>query len=204
MGIRIIIMCKAPVEGRVKTRLATVYGQKGATRLHVAMATTVIERASTLFDDVVIAADDPSHPFFQTFGLNITKQGEGDLGERMQRQVRDAFTEGVDAVMLLGTDSPHMSEQRLLHAVSLLQQHDVVIGPVEDGGYELLLASAAFPLFEQVNWSSALVLKQTVAHIEKLALTYNTMDEGFDVDYPDQVKRSVLAGWQAGAEILPL
>jgi len=194
-GIRIVIMCKAPVAGEVKTRLTTKYSKTEAARLHEAMATTVIERAKRLFDDVVIAADDPNHSFFASFGLAVISQGEGSLGARMQTQVLDVFADGVDAVLLLGTDSPHMSDERLLSAVRFLASNDVVIGPVEDGGYELIAMKEPQPLFDDVEWSSSRVLEQTEAHLNRKGLSCRLLEIGFDIDEPDDIERAAKAGW---------
>ncbi|WP_241697791.1 TIGR04282 family arsenosugar biosynthesis glycosyltransferase [Mariprofundus sp. NF] len=195
-GIGVVVMCKAPLAGRVKTRLMTEFSASRAAELHAAMATTVIKRAKRLFESVVVAADDPGHPFFSAFGVPVTDQGEGDLGDRMQRQVSSAFADGADAVMLLGTDSPHMADQRLLTAARLLKENDVVLGPVEDGGYDLLAMRADYPLFENVNWSTAEVVDQTLAHIDALSLSYALLDLSFDVDLPEDIQRAVAMGWQ--------
>ncbi|MDQ6969039.1 MAG: TIGR04282 family arsenosugar biosynthesis glycosyltransferase [Mariprofundus sp.] len=203
MGIRVIIMCKAPTAGQVKTRLMPHYSAEQAAALHMAMATTVIERAKRLFDDVVIAADDCTHPFFSSFTVPLQPQGEGDLGDRMQRLVQRAFADGVDGVMLLGTDSPHMTDTRLLSAASSLQQHDVVIGPVEDGGYDLIAMSRPLPVFEAVAWSSDQVLQQTVSHIDSLGLSSQQMEMSFDVDFPADIERAQQAGWHCDCGVVP-
>jgi len=193
--VRVIIMCKAPVAGRVKTRLMSEFSANSAAVLHAAMATTVIKRAKQLFEDVEIAADDPEHAFFAQFGLPVKVQGDGCLGERMQRLVDQAFAEGVAAVLLLGTDSPHMPETRLLAAAGLLSEFDVVLGPVEDGGYDLVALSAAHPIFRSVQWSTPQVLQQTLANTQALKLSPTLLDTGFDVDYPADVERAQKAGW---------
>ncbi|MBN4077249.1 TIGR04282 family arsenosugar biosynthesis glycosyltransferase, partial [Mariprofundus ferrooxydans] len=195
MTMRIIIMCKAPVAGKVKTRLMTHYSAEQAAALHMAMATTVIERAKRLFDDVVIAVDDCTHPFFTPFALPLLPQGEGDLGQRMHRQVQQAFSDDIDAVMLLGTDSPHMPDARLLVAAAQVNHHDVIIGPVEDGGYDLIAMSQALALFDHVVWSSKDVLKQTLANVDALGLSNKQLDIAFDVDFPADIERAKQAGW---------
>jgi len=195
-NIRVVIMCKAPVAGRVKTRLTTVYSKAEAAELHAAMATTVIERAKRLFDDVVIAADDPDHLFFAAFGLPVTDQGQGSLGERMQAQVLHAFSDGGEAVLLLGTDSPHMSDDRLMQAAEAVKQFDLVIGPVEDGGYDLITMKKAHALFDGIDWSTARVLEQTMTQIRQLGLSCKQLETGFDVDEPEDVTRAQKAGWQ--------
>jgi len=193
--IRVIIMCKAPVPGAVKTRLMHRYSAAEAASLHAAMATTVIERASRLFDDVVIAADDIRHPFFAAFGLPLIDQQGGDLGARMHRQLQMAFGDGVHAALLLGTDSPHMPDARLISAAAALKQVDVVLGPVEDGGYDLVGMNRMLSIFDQVEWSSGQVLDQTLRNIHAQYLSVRQLDTSFDVDFPDDIDRAKLAGW---------
>jgi len=194
-GVRVIIMCKAPVAGRVKTRLMAQYSADEAACLHKAMATTVIQRAARLFEDVVIAADDARHPFFADFGLPVLAQGEGDLGERMDRQLAMAFSSGAKAVLLLGTDSPHMPDTRLVAAVDALNHADVVLGPVDDGGYDLVGMNGLLSVFDGVSWSSGQVLEQTVTNIHRQNLVVEQLDISFDVDFPEDIARAKKAGW---------
>jgi len=161
------------------------------------MATTVILRAARLFADVVIAADDVTHPFFADFDLPVCAQGEGDLGQRMALQSRNAFADDAGSVLLLGTDSPHMPDERLLQAVNALQDHDIVLGPVEDGGYDLVAMRRLFSaIFAGVQWSSGKVLTQTLANIERQGDAVALLDTGFDVDFPEDVDRARQCGWQ--------
>lgn len=194
-GIRIIVMCKAPIPGAVKTRLMCRYSAAEAASLHAAMATTVIARARRLFDDVVIAADDVNHPFFAAFGLPLIAQQDGDLGQRMHRQLELAFDGGVHAALVLGTDSPHMPDTRLLAAAAALKQVDVVVGPVDDGGYDLLGMRRMLSVFDQVVWSSGQVLDQTLHNIHGQHLSVQQLDTSFDVDFPDDIDRAKQAGW---------
>jgi len=194
-NIQVVIMCKAPMAGRVKTRLMRDFSAIEAAKLHAAMATTVIQRAKRLFESVVVAADDPTHPFFAGFGVEVTTQGEGDLGDRMQRQVKRAFDDGVDAVVLLGTDSPHMQDQRLLDATSQLQDYDIVLGPVEDGGYDLLAMSAAYPLFDGIPWSTTQVLDRTVQMAKELHCSIGLLEVSFDIDVTSDLERAEALGW---------
>ncbi|MDQ6982475.1 MAG: TIGR04282 family arsenosugar biosynthesis glycosyltransferase [Mariprofundus sp.] len=193
--IRVIVMCKAPVPGAVKTRLMSRYSAAQAAQWHATMATTVIERAKRLFNDVVIAADDPKHDFFTGFGLPVTIQAEGDLGDRMNRQIGLAFADAASAVLLLGTDSPHMPESRLVAATHALEHADVVLGPVEDGGYDLVAMNRPLSVFSGVVWSSDQVLHKTLENILHQGLTVEQLGIGFDVDFPDDIEKARQAGW---------
>jgi len=193
---RVIIMCKAPVAGRVKTRLMRTYSAEEAAAIHQAMATTVINRVVRLFDDVQIAADDVAHPFFTQFDAPIVPQGEGDLGARMIRLMHDAFAQGAVSVLFLGTDSPHMSDARLIEAAGALGVNDVVLGPVEDGGYDLVAVGGDWPIFEDVAWSTASVLDQTLANAKRLGLRCKLLSPSFDIDTPEDLARAKASGWR--------
>ncbi len=184
--IRPIVFCKAPVAGNVKTRLQLDFTPEQAADIHAAMASCVIERTLRLFPYAWIAADDPYHPFFRQFGVSILPQGDGDLGMRMSRLTQRAISYGARGVLLLGTDSPHMSENRLSCAIRLLRRYDVVLGSVEDGGYDLLaMRGHAQKLFENIAWGTSTVLNHTRKRALELGLSCRCLSMGFDVDTPD-------------------
>ncbi|MDX8396761.1 MAG: TIGR04282 family arsenosugar biosynthesis glycosyltransferase [Mariprofundaceae bacterium] len=193
-------MCKAPVEGKVKTRLMTSYSAKQAMLLHCAMATTVILRAKRLFKSITLAVDDVSHAFFKPFELPLKSQGEGDLGMRMQ-----ALGAAMDMqkLMFIGTDSPHMLDSRLTDAVQALQDVDVCLGAVEDGGYDLIGMKLHQPLlFSHIDWGTEKVLQQTLHIIAKQQLSHQVLAESFDVDTPDMLVRAQQAGWNINLQAL--
>jgi len=193
--IRPIIMCKAPVAGAVKTRLVPFYSEMEAACLHAAMASLVIERTQRLFPNTWIAADDVLHPFFTGFDLPVLPQGRGDLGARMYRLVQRALNYGADAVILLGTDSPHMSEARLHAARFALKSNDVVLGPVQDGGYDLIgLRGCWAELFADIDWGTSQVLEQTLACTAALGLNHRCLCTSFDVDTAEDMQRILKSG----------
>jgi len=195
--MRLVVMCKAPVAGRVKTRLMPQYSAEAAADLHASMARTVVARARGLFEEVVVAADDPAHPFFDTLDVAVAWQGEGSLGERMAGLLLQASSEGAEHVMFVGTDSPHMPATRLAEAADLLASHDVVFGPVEDGGYDLVAVAGNYPqLFEGIDWGTSAVLRQSLLRAESLGLVVGLLALSFDVDSADDLKRAMASGWK--------
>lgn len=201
--MRVVIMCKAPVAGRVKTRLQPEYSTDDAARLHAAMAETVIRRACRLFDEVTVAADNPAHPFFAALGVPVLPQGEGDLGARMARLLMQLWRTECAGLIFLGTDSPHMPESRLRAAGDQLATHDVVFGPVEDGGYDLVaLAGPYIELFAGIDWGTSDVLQQSLERAASLSLRVGLLSSSFDVDSADDLRRAIEAGWQTPAGLL--
>jgi len=195
--IRPVVFCKAPVAGMVKTRLQPAFSPEQAMHIHVAMATQVINRVLKLYPCAWVAADDPHHPFFQQFNAPVLPQGEGDLGLRMGRLAERAMAYGARGVLLLGTDSPHMSVARLHGAMRLLRRHDVVLGPVEDGGYDLLaLRGHAKGLFQGIAWGTSTVLNDTIKRALEMGLSCRCMSMGFDVDMPEDLARAIRSGFR--------
>ena len=187
----LIVMCKAPVSGFVKTRLSPPYSADEAAAIYQAMAETVIGRNSAVFSNIWIATDDVTHPFFRRFDLPLVDQGKGDLGDRMARLTSKAFEKGASAVLIVGTDSPHMPKSRLTRSVEMLGSFDVVIGPVEDGGYDLIAMNGAYTeLFQEIEWSSGLVLGQTLERAKAAGISIGQLDVSFDLDTAESLERA--------------
>jgi len=188
--IRPVIMCKAPVAGCVKTRLQPEYSAEQAAEIHALMATSVISRLTRLFPNAWIAADKPAHRFFQAFDLPVVAQGEGDLGERLAHMLHIALDYGASGVLFSGTDNPHISDARLLAAIRMLANADIVIGPVEDGGYDLIAVRGLHEgIFANIPWSTERVLEETLEGVRRLGLKHRLLSMSFDVDTPADLLR---------------
>ena len=105
----------------------------------------------------------------------LRRQRGADLGERMSSAFAEVFVRtGTDRVLLIGSDIPHITADLLEDYFSKLDEHDVVLGPAEDGGYYLVgLHRTSFTpaLFEDIPWSTGRVRRETVRRAEKLGLS---------------------------------
>ncbi|PCI03538.1 MAG: hypothetical protein COB79_00750 [Zetaproteobacteria bacterium] len=198
--MRVIILSKAPVAGKVKTRLMPEYSAQEAANLQQKMTTAVLRKVLSRFDDVWLAVDDLKHPFFQLlqrdFAFDLRHQGDGDLGNRLERLLRASFDDDSEPVMFLGTDSPHIGVSRYEEALPALSRHDIVIGAVEDGGYDLIaMSSCQSSLFRGIPWSSGSVLEETLRKINKLKLSVHVLETSFDLDRPQDLERAPPESW---------
>ena len=121
--------------------------------------------------------------------LQVQRQGEGDLGDRLSQAFQTAFAEGKEAAIVLGTDCPELDAALLEQAFQELQLHDLVLGPASDGGYYLLGLRQPVPeLFANIPWSTSTVLSQTLAIAEQLGLSIALLPTLSDVDYPEDLE----------------
>lgn len=187
---RIVIFAKAPVPGRVKTRLIPALGAGGAARLAHRMLRQTVEEAIGAGLSIPELCVDPHPldedwtPFLPEDHLRVTAQGDGDLGERLARAAKRSILLG-EHVLLIGTDCPGLDRQLLRAAAERLTEVDCVIHPAQDGGYALLgLRRIDRSLFEGIPWSTDIVCAQTVARIEALGWSYTIAETLRDIDEP--------------------
>lgn len=187
---RLMIFAKAPMPGRVKTRLELP--PETAAALHAAFVRDVVERHMRPGRRVTLwRAGDLEHGLWgelvAAHGVALATQPAGDLGDRMAA----AFAEtgaGGDPVVILGTDSPTLPPSLVDRAFAALAGHDAVIAPACDGGYVMLgLRGAAardrsiFP--PGLAWGTEAVLPTT---LDALAARgpFAVLDPWYDVDRP--------------------
>ncbi|WP_286678392.1 TIGR04282 family arsenosugar biosynthesis glycosyltransferase [Candidatus Aquicultor secundus] len=188
----IVIMAKRPVPGNVKTRLCPPLSPEESAALYAAFLEDTIHKVDRIGSVIkFIALDSDSsleHGMTRTGNLSVPgsytaiDQGKGDLGERMSRILGILF-QSFDRVLVIGADSPTMPYEVLESALTELSNHDVVIGPSHDGGYYLLGLREHFEiLFDGINWSTDVVLHQTLDRIRSANLTVKQLLTWYDID----------------------
>lgn len=135
-------------------------------------------------------------------GFRVIPQPKGDLGSRMAA----AFDAGVAA--LVGTDIPSLTADYVDRALAALEEVDLVIGPVEDGGYCLIAMSAPrAQVFRSIPWSTPRVLSATLDAAHGLSLTVRLLEPLWDVDDAADFERwratgtpgqPTVSGWPVG------
>jgi len=201
-GGAIIIFAKAPVAGRVKTRLIPALGAAGAAALAERMLAHAVQGAVAAAPDTLelCAAPDATHPAFgrlaQDHGLRLATQGDGDLGQRMHRAFARVLTQH-DRALVIGTDAPALDAACLRQALAKLNQHDAVFLPALDGGYALIgLRKPQASLFDGIAWSTSAVMEQTRERLQAAGLRWTELPAVADVDEPADLVH-VPAGWLA-------
>ena len=183
---RVIVFLRAPELGKVKTRLAATLGAESALAIHrhlleLTLATLSPLRKVTLRVTPDAAAESVSWPVQP--GWTVLPQGEGDLGERLERAVAESFAVDSRPVVIVGCDCPELTAADVAEAGRLLAVHDVVFGPATDGGYWLIALRRPVPeLFRDLAWGTERVLTQSLAAAKTAGFTAGLLRELPDVD----------------------
>lgn len=191
----LLVFAKAPVPGRVKTRLARTLGDERAAELYRRIGRSVVDRVrgGPWRTVVVHTPPDAGHAVREWLGgdVELRPQAGGDLGQRMASAFRWAFDEaGARRVCIVGTDAPAVDRATVETAFTALDDADVVIGPAADGGYYLLaLDRPRDALFRDVPWSTDRVLRRTLRTASEHGLRSRLLDEAVDLDTADDLDR---------------
>ncbi|RTR07249.1 glycosyltransferase [Halomonas nitroreducens] len=190
---RLAILAKAPLPGRVKTRLIPALGAAGAAALHVRLLrhTLAMALAATRPERITLwTALDPAHPLFlalaEDHGIRLAAQPEGDLGARMHHALVVLGGPG----LLVGSDCPVLTPALLGQCQAALETAEAVCLPAEDGGYALVgVRESHLELFRGIDWGGPRVMAQTRQRARALGWRLACPAEVWDVDRPEDLGR---------------
>ena len=215
----LLVFLKEPLPGKVKTRLAADIGDDEAVRYYKAMVEVLLRQLQGLnncrirfcyapddagdairfwllpemqatssdCENLYVAPTTTHHSEQQE--IDFRPQGNGNLGDRLNRAFDEGFADGFEKIAVIGTDCPSCGARWINAAFSRLEadtKRDGVIGPCLDGGYYLLaLKSPAPSLFQDIPWSGSDVLTATLQTASEYGLTLEQLPPLADVDHLD-------------------
>jgi uncharacterized protein len=194
--VAVVIMAKQPQAGAVKTRLCPPLSPQAAAALYEAFLLDKIAQVGRLKAacPVIAYTPDTARHYFAAIApqfLLIPQHGD-DLGARLANTFASLFATGYTGVLAIDSDTPTLPTDFLQQAVEriALPQHDVVLGPSEDGGYYLIgLRALHRELFEDMPWSTAAVIRETKRRAAAKGLTVTDLPTWFDIDTPEELAR---------------
>lgn len=195
----IILFAKYPAPNKAKTRLQPALGLDGAARMARQLLLHSIEQTiDTGFFVELCVSPAPIDPCWQALdlpdSLRWSAQADGDLGLRMLIASQCAL-QRFDKVVLIGTDCPSLTTERIQTSVQQLDQHDAVMLPATDGGYVLLgFKRVDESLFSDIIWSTASVAAVTKQRMAALGWTLALFDPLRDIDEPEDLVH-LPSGW---------
>lgn len=211
------IMAKAPRPGKVKTRLSPPLTPLQAAAINTCFLRDTTTNIAGLTAEMPCAGvisytpigDEHLFEGLLPAGYSLVPQRGGDFGERLLTTAQDLFQCGFGSVCLIDSDSPTLPTEAFAMAVDALQRpgERIVLGPSQDGGYYLIgMKQAHAAPFENISWSTALVLEETIAAIQKIGVELITLPLWYDVDDAESLsvlRAELLEGIQPTFASLP-
>ena len=187
----LIVFLKYPEAEKVKTRLGKDIGDQRAMELYRETAGFVADSFSgqenwTTF--VFYSPEERKKEVLEWLGDKeafFFAQGTGSLGQRMSHAFQKCFSLGFRNVAIIGTDCVMITEEDVETAFSILSRgkFEAVLGPATDGGYYLLgLCRETDAVFQDMQWSTSRVFKETEKRMRESGLRHAVMRELADID----------------------
>ncbi|HYU03775.1 MAG TPA: DUF2064 domain-containing protein [Jatrophihabitantaceae bacterium] len=193
MTIHLLVMAKAPVAGRVKTRLCPPCTPEAAARIAAAALADTLDAAGSapaVRRTLVVDGD-----YVPPDGWAILRQRGSGLAERLSHAFADTALPGVPA-LLIGMDTPQVTANHLAAAAALLAAGtrtgaaraqppvDAVLGLATDGGWWALglRDPARAAVLREVPMSTPDTGARTLAALRGRGLRFGFLPELRDVD----------------------
>jgi hypothetical protein len=177
----------------VKTRLVPPLRAEEASLLSACFVKDIVANLLTVSESVPVdcyAAYSPagSEALFRDFlppQIRMLPPRSIGLAESLPDAIEDLIDGGYEGACLVNADSPTLPTSLLAEAVTRLRAPGdrVILGPATDGGYYLIaLKRPHRHLFQDIDWSTDRVYRQTAERAASIGLESVTLAAWYDVD----------------------
>lgn len=193
----IVVVAKAPVVGKVKTRLCPPLSYEQAANLYKGFLQDTIQIALQVKHSAVMAvcpSKDDAAQLSQLLPAQVSYivQHDAGLTDALLTSFEQCLAMGYQKVLCISSDNPSLPVAYLNEAVLKLDEVEVVLGPSEDGGYYLIGAKASYPtLFNDMTWSIDTVLRETLARADSAKLSSTLLPLWYDLDTYQELARFI-------------
>ena len=190
----LVIMAKAPRPGVVKTRLTPSLSPEVVTAFYCCLLddTLALARSVEGVEVAIMCPDSDVNELARFAGKDVTvvaQEGEGLAAGLISAFAH--FAEGHQRrIIAFNSDSPHLPSSVLEDAFTVLAEHDLVVGPTDDGGYYLVGAKDSHPaLFARDGMGTSTALERLLSRARSLELSVGFSDTFYDIDVADDLTR---------------
>jgi rSAM/selenodomain-associated transferase 1 len=187
MTAALVVIAKAPVPGRSKTRLCPPCTPEQAADLaEAALRDTLAAVAATPCSRRMVVLEGPAGGWLSP-GFEVVPQRGAGLGRRLA----SAFEDVGGPAVIVAMDTPQVSPAMLTHAVGALSDPgtDAVLGPTSDGGYWTIGLRRPDPdAFTGVPMSSPATHAAQLKQLQILGLSTAHLPSLTDVDSIDDAR----------------
>lgn len=185
----LLIFTRNPELGKCKTRLAAKVGDTAALDIYEFLLQHTVSFTKNLAVEkwVFYSEDIWENDIWDNSTYTKKVQHGPDLGMRMLNAFEEGFKAGFEKIIIIGSDMYQLSQTDMEEAFSRLDDHDVVLGPAEDGGYYLLgMTALKKEVFQNKTWGTDTVLSNTLQDLRSESVFM--LPEKNDVDHYEDIK----------------
>jgi rSAM/selenodomain-associated transferase 1 len=192
----LIVFVKAPVPGKVKTRLQPCLSPETITEIYKSFITEILEKCDRLkgisrfLGCTPTKEDDFLKSMSRDHKMRAFNQRGLDLGGKIINAFKDFLKKGYGEVVIIGSDSPTIPPDYIRMAFSELRKNDFVLGPCCDGGLYLVGAKRKITpdIFQDIPWDTSEVLNRTLRNLYSLNIKFSMLHFWYDVDTIDDLR----------------
>jgi rSAM/selenodomain-associated transferase 1 len=183
-GSALVVMAKAPIPGRTKTRVAADLGDAFAASLQEACIRDILVRPWPATERWLFTDGESSlWNEAQALGWRSEPQAPGDLSPRLVAAGQRVLAGGAHRVVVVGTDSPDLPEDLVTAAFACDLSAGPAFVPAYDGGYCLVAFDRLWPgLFEGIPWSTTSTLAHTLEALDGHGISALLLPAWGDID----------------------
>jgi uncharacterized protein len=187
----LVVVARYPEPGKTKMRLACAIGDNEAANLYRSFLIDLVQRFAgqeykLLWTYTPAEADfatfiDTLAPSLSQF-MECFPQRGADLGERLLHAFQWTHERQFQRTIVIGSDSPQISQEIIANAHKALDEADIVLGPADDGGYYLIGMRKPYDIFSGIPMSTSVVLQRTIELAVQQSLAVRLLQPLFDID----------------------
>lgn len=182
----VLVVAKAPVAGRVKTRLCPPLDPIEAAEVAEAALADTLEAAGACGATRRVLALEGEPGDWLPVGWQVIPQVAGGLGDRLGAAWTIAGGPGVQ----IGMDTPQVTASLLDSALTCLDRVDAALGLAPDGGWWAIALRQPDPrIFAGVPMSHPWTGRAQLARLRRLDLRVEMLPELDDIDTHDDLRR---------------
>lgn len=191
--MHVTIIAKAPIAGRVKSRLCPPCSPEQAAAIAAAALADTFDALDKVRDDVdgipvdrYLLLDGEPQPWMPPRYAPVPQRGDA-LGERLRNGFADL---GCGAIV--GMETPHVADL-LDRALDWLADGTDVLGPAEDGGYWMIGLSEATldaldDIFRDIPMSAPITGRAQLERLRRLGRAVELLPTARDLDTLDDLR----------------
>lgn len=201
--LHVLVMCKAPEPGKVKTRLCPpCTPAEAATIAEAALADTFEAVVACHAERKVVALDGPAGPWLPS-GLEVISQRGGRFDQRLANAWRDLRGTSGGWGVQIGMDTPQITSALLDEQLEQLVDGDrsartrgrrgAVLGPAVDGGWWLIGLPGSDPrlVFQGVPMSNPRTGAAQTGRLHRLGFEVVAAPQLRDIDDAEDLRRVI-------------